>query len=167
MRTGSLWMGWWEQGRAGGQPWLPARGDEIPFGVSLGNPGTGKHHLCNSLNSNSWLHSESRVWDTRSRCLEETLAGRLPWRALRGSAWPWDTVTGAHWSWDAVTTVTISPGDVLRPSIPGTFLCPQCPSFPGSARPRAEAFWEPEDSRGDLIPRVFSWLPLPAPTPRR
>lgn len=107
-------MGWWEQGRAGGQPWLPAPGDEIPFGVSLGNPGTGKHHLCNSLNSNSWLHSESRVWDTRSRYLEETLAGRLPWRGLRGSAWPWGTVTGVHWSWDAVTTVTISPGDVLR-----------------------------------------------------
>lgn len=106
----------WDGGSRGGAgvlPWLPAHGHEIPFGGSLGNPGTGKPHLCNSLNSSSWLHSGFRVWD-RSRYLEEALAGRLPWRGLRGSAWSQGTVTGAHWSRDAVTTVTISPGDVLR-----------------------------------------------------
>lgn len=35
-------------GRAGVVPWLPAHGDEAP--------GTGKQHLCNSLNSISPSH---------------------------------------------------------------------------------------------------------------
>ena len=50
-------------------------------------------------------------------------------------------------------------------SIAGTSSCLQRPGYPGSARPRH--LGSREDSRGDLIPRAFSWLICLAPTPPR
>lgn len=149
-------------GRAGVVPWLPARGDAVP--------GTGKQHLCNSLNSISPSHLAALGMQSLGQ--KQVPGGSFIRKVAMEVFEGFSMATGqCHCSRERCHHCHHHPGRCAEAAkllcIPGTFSCPQCPSFPGSAWLRAEAFWEPEDSRGDLIPRVFSWLPLLAPTPRR
>lgn len=148
-------------------PWLPAHGDAVPFGGSMGNPGTGKQHLCDSLNSNSPSHLAAL--SIQSLGQEQVPGGSFIKKIAMERFEGFSRVTGhCHWGCHHCHHHPRRCAEAANSlSIPGTFLCPQCPSFPGSAQLRAEAFWKPEDSQGDLIPRAFSWLGLLAPTPRR
>lgn len=86
-------------------PWLPARGDAVP--------GTGKQHLCNSLNSISPSHLAALGMQSLRQ--KQVPGGSFIRKVAMEVFEGFSMATGqCHCSRDAVTTVTITLADVLR-----------------------------------------------------